>query len=94
MTLAAKRIADYDDVLVPIRETLSPNFKPPGDPHKAAERIVDLLTGEGLAKGRKIPSRIVIGDDAFLWRSSRPKDIEQDVQEWKDWSVGTNLDGE
>jgi len=93
-TTAAQRITEYDGVLAPTREKVTPNFKQPGDPHKAAERIVDLLTGHGLAKGRKVPSRILLGDDTILWRTLRAKDLDRDVQEWRDWSVGTNFDSE
>jgi len=46
---------------------LTPSFKQPGDAVKLAQRIVDLLRGDwpGLEKGKKIPARLALGDDAY-----------------------------
>ena len=83
---------------------LVPSFEQPGDPIKAAQRIVDLLgnswgkkhlngsaNGNGVANGgHKLPPRIALGDDAYgLVKEYYGKRLEENEQ-WKDWICGTN----
>ncbi|KAF8588274.1 short chain dehydrogenase [Ramaria rubella] len=94
-TVAAVHIPAYDEVLVGSRAIVNPTYKQPGDPRKGAERIVDLLTGAGLAKGRKLPTRIMLGDDVHTgWKSLRAGNQEAEDAEWQEWSTGTNFDNE
>lgn len=63
-----------------------------GDPRKASDAIIDLVLGEGQAKGKPFPLRLVLGPDAFAtaekhWR----KDLES-LGEWEAVSCGTNFD--
>ncbi|KAF8574988.1 retinol dehydrogenase 8 [Ramaria rubella] len=89
---AAVRIPAYDKISAPTRQLLGPHYKQRGDPHKGAERIVDLLTGTGLAKGKKLPACIMLGDDAYtVWKPARAASQEEE-KEWREWSSGTDLD--
>jgi len=54
--------------------------KQKGDPEKAAQAIIDVVKGEGLAKGRPWPNYLILGSDA-----------EQDVRN-KAAKVLTNLE--
>lgn len=38
----------------------------PGDPELCAERMVDVVRGEGLAAGKPVPLMVPIGKDACL----------------------------
>jgi len=84
-------IPAYESVLAPTFAKLNPEFKQPGDPKKGAERIVDLLTGSGYARGRILPFRIALGDDAYEtgWKTAQNK--EKLTKEWKEWSTGTDF---
>jgi hypothetical protein len=49
-------------VLAPM--SVSMNGNQPGDPKLGVARMVDVIKGEGMAKGRTIPWRMPIGCDA------------------------------
>lgn len=89
--MAATRIPAYEQVLAPSLAKVNPSFKQPGDPRKAAERIVDLLTGTGLAEGREVPSRMTLGDDAYEWKLAALEQAEREARDWREWTTGTNF---
>lgn len=37
----------------------------PGDPVKAVERMIDVVRGEGMAKGKEMPFRLPLGTDGM-----------------------------
>lgn len=53
---AAEKILQY---------LMNSNGKQAGDPDKAAERIFEVVTGEGMAKGKKQLLRLPLGSDAL-----------------------------
>ena len=59
------QISEYDDLRQRSYErfTSVPGTEK-GDPNKAAEAIIDVVKGEGVAKGRPWPNYLVLGDDA------------------------------
>ena len=85
-----RHIPEYEAILAPTYQWLSPDFRQPGDPHKGAEHIVSLLTGSGLSGGRRLLARIPLGDDAYESALGSAKDRIARIQEWKTWSTGTN----
>lgn len=68
------------------------NGKQPGDPKKAAERIVDIVTGSGSAQGREIPVRVALGTDAYGYIKGVLEQSAKDLEEWKDVTVTTDHD--
>jgi len=66
--------------------------KQPGDPTKAAQLIVEALTGTGSCQGKELPTRFVVGKDAY----GMVKDVvEQHVgalEEWKGLTTATDCD--
>ncbi|GJN70065.1 hypothetical protein PLICBS_004117 [Purpureocillium lilacinum] len=64
---AANRIDAYDDESTPsgqLRMALkSTDGNQPGDVEKGAEVCVDVLTRTGVAQGRELPPRLVLGSD-------------------------------
>ncbi|KAH8173771.1 short chain dehydrogenase domain-containing protein [Sarocladium implicatum] len=68
------------------------NNNQPGDVNKAGPIIVDLLTETGVAKGRKIPMRLVLGKDCFDVVDGKLKETKELIEKWKQVSVSTDHD--
>ncbi|MCJ1402162.1 hypothetical protein MMC11_005381 [Xylographa trunciseda] len=59
-------IADYVDLADEISKGCEEESgSQPGDPRKGVERILDVVTGEGMAKGKTMPERLPLGRDAL-----------------------------
>jgi hypothetical protein len=86
-----EKISDYEPVLAPTFGILNSDFCQPGDPRKGAERIVDMLTGDGFAKEKMLPSRVSLGDDACESTMAALKSREAILRDWSTWSTGTNF---
>jgi hypothetical protein len=86
-------IADYAESAGKARKFLeSYNGKQPGDPKKACERIVDIVTQTGTAQGREIPVRIALGTDAYGIIKGALETSLKSLEEWKDVTVTTDHD--
>jgi len=86
-------IPAYQPVLAPACAPISPEafMKHPGDPRKGADRIVDLITGAGLAKGKEMPFRVALSDEAYQTGLRTAESTGKIVKEWKKWSTGTDF---
>ncbi|KAJ7621251.1 hypothetical protein FB45DRAFT_928782 [Roridomyces roridus] len=63
-----------------------------GDPQKAMNAVVDVVRGEGVARGHPWPAMLVLGEDAerdFRLKTTR---ILEELDEWRDVVRGVNLD--
>jgi len=60
------------------------NGKQPGDVEKAGRVIVDVLTKEGVAKGREIPVRLPLGSDCVHQIRQRIGEYQARVKEWEE----------
>jgi hypothetical protein len=56
----------------------------PGDPDKAVEVIVDVVRGEGVAKGRPWPDYLFLGDDAEAAVRAKCSKFLKVLDEWAD----------
>ena len=63
-----------------------------GDPDKAVEAIVDVVRGEGVAKGRPWPGYLVLGEDAEVDVRTKCKKVLGVLDEWVDVARGVNFD--
>ena len=63
-----------------------------GDPVKGVARIIEAVTHEGFAKGKKIPTRMALGKDAYEYTGEILQQWEKDREEWKEWTVDTVRD--
>jgi hypothetical protein len=63
----------------------------PGDPDKAARTIVDVVKGEGEAKGRGLPMYLVLGSDAEVNMRDKLKIFSDSLEAWKDVTRGTDF---
>lgn len=63
----------------------TPQFdgRQPEDTAKRVKVIVDVLTG-GTGKGREIPSRLVLGRDAYEVVKSECEETSRALREWRD----------
>lgn len=68
------------------------NGNQPGDVKKCAKVIVDVLTKEGVARGREVPVRLVLGSDCLEVVKEKCERILKSVKEWEDVSVSTMKD--
>ncbi|KAE9370658.1 NAD(P)-binding protein [Stipitochalara longipes BDJ] len=92
--LAYKEIEDYAPMmtfLAPITALMNGNQ--PGDPKLEVARMVDVIKGEGTAKGKAIPWRIPIGTDAVDIIKGKCEETLKVIKEWEDFSVSTDLPG-
>ncbi|KAI0848670.1 NAD(P)-binding protein [Daldinia vernicosa] len=64
----------------------------PGDVIKGAKVIVDVLTQTGVAEGKKIPLRLVLGRDAFEAIKDKIHSTEALINEWEDIIASTDHD--
>ncbi|KAL6889519.1 NAD(P)-binding protein [Trichoderma longibrachiatum] len=55
-----------------------------GDVDKGAEVVVDVLTGTGVAKGRELPVRVVLGSDAEGVVRNKIAETERILDEWRE----------
>ncbi|KAJ4982599.1 retinol dehydrogenase [Stagonosporopsis vannaccii] len=64
------------------------NGQQPGDAQKGASRVVDVVKGEGLAKGKTFPTTLMLGAD--VWELAKKKATEQlnVLEEWEQGSTG------
>jgi len=63
-----------------------------GDPDKAMEVVVDVVRGEGVAKGRPWPGYLVLGEDAERDVRDKCNKVLGVLGEWKDVSCSVNFD--
>jgi len=68
------------------------NNKQPGDVEKGSRVVVDILTGTGVAKGRKVPVRIVLGNDCVGAIREKMSETESLLKEWEDVFTSTDHD--
>ncbi|KAF5370913.1 hypothetical protein D9615_009789 [Tricholomella constricta] len=59
-----------------------------GDPDKAMEAVVDVVRGEGIAKGRPWPGYLVLGEDAEKDVRDKCNKVLRVLDEWKDVACG------
>lgn len=78
----------YDEVLPGIAEE---SGNQPGDPGKLAEIVVDLVRGEGVATGKKVPLRVAFGQDAWDEVGGKLKRTLRDMEEWEEVTRSTDV---
>jgi NAD(P)-dependent dehydrogenase (short-subunit alcohol dehydrogenase family) len=62
----------------------------PGDPEKGCKIIVDVLTRTGIAEGKDIPLRLVLGSDCQQVIRGKLDSTKALLDEWKDISNSTD----
>lgn len=99
MMMAKKRVPAYEAAGTPTAQTRSAlavtDGKQLGDVKKGAAVIVDVLTQSGVAKGKKVPVRLVLGSDCEQTIRNKVASTVELLDEWKDITRSTDyLKGE
>lgn len=90
---AGRRIEDLNPGTTGTHDALAAyHGHQPGDPRKAAELIVEALTGTGRCVGRVLPPRLIIGSDAYRTATEVLDAQRQIMDEWRDLATATNYD--
>lgn len=87
-TVYRNPIPDYDDIREKVTEWRHTFFKweaeHGGDPRKAMEVLVDVVKGEGKAKGRPWPLYLLLGEQTLPAVKAKSSRIIQTAEEWDD----------
>ncbi|KAK3169840.1 putative secondary metabolism biosynthetic enzyme [Lepraria neglecta] len=62
----------------------------PGDPTKFAERVIDVIKGEGLAEGKDMPIRLPLGSDGLEVMRRKCLETLKLCEEWEKLIVSTD----
>lgn len=63
----------------------------PGDPVKAVSRMIDVLTGTGMAAGKPFPPRLPFGTDGLKVMRDKCQDTLKLLDEWQDVITSTDV---
>ncbi|OUJ14012.1 oxidoreductase [Acetobacter sp. DsW_063] len=86
MDRAARSIADYDDVMDPLRSArIAKSGRQPGDPAKAAEALLTLV------EAPNPPTRLFLGEDALSLVERKLENMKDEMTEWDALSRSTNF---
>jgi NAD(P)-dependent dehydrogenase (short-subunit alcohol dehydrogenase family) len=90
----SQRIKDYDDSKTRRREVQVGQLdqNQPGDVLKGVQVMVDVILGTGVAEGKNLPGRLIIGSDAYEIVTSLCKNHVETFDQWK--SIITQTDYE
>lgn len=65
----------------------------PGDLNKVSHLIIDIVKGEGLAHGKKLPARVLFGSDAYESVTQKLNESLAVFRDWRDLAYSTDRDG-
>ncbi|KAI3614232.1 serine 3-dehydrogenase [Moniliophthora roreri] len=91
------RIQDYNEVTGEYEAALQGdclsayNNKQPGDPLRGVEIMVDIVRGEGVAKGKTFSNNIQLGSDCYETVKTECEEALRQLEEWKDVSFSTDF---
>ncbi|EEB94741.1 hypothetical protein MPER_06398 [Moniliophthora perniciosa FA553] len=86
------RIQDYNGVTGEYEAALQAyNNKQPGDPSKGVEIMVDIVRGEGVARGKTFSNNIQLGSDCYEVAKAECEKALSQLEEWKDVSCSTDF---
>ena len=91
--VAQKKIPDLEKATEGAKTALKAyDGKQPGDTKKGAKIIVEALTRTGRYKGRKLPPRLALGNDAVKYIGNVMDINKQYLDEWADLVQSTDHD--
>ena len=63
----------------------------PGDPRKAVECMIDIVKGEGFARGKPMPPRMPLGTDGLKVMRDKCQATMKLCDEWEEFITSTDL---
>jgi len=86
------RISDYEPITAERERGLQAyNGKQPGDPEKGVQVIIDVVKGEGVAKGKELPTALLLGSDCYHTVKDILEKTNKTNEEWKDVTCSTDI---
>ncbi|KAL8845688.1 MAG: hypothetical protein Q9221_009158 [Calogaya cf. arnoldii] len=86
---------DYAPALGMLRATLAGNDdNQPGDPKKGVEMMIDVIKGEGAAKGKAMPARLPLGTDCLEVVRKKCLETLKICDEWEEAIRSTDFPAE
>ncbi|CAL1706806.1 unnamed protein product [Somion occarium] len=67
------------------------NHNQPGDPKKAVEVMIDVIKGDGAARGKEFPTVVALGSDAYDVIKGACTTASDRLEAWKDLTVSTDF---
>lgn len=84
---------DYESVTKGLFDIMKAyNGNQPGDPEKAVARVIDVVKQEGVAAGRGVPPKLMLGPDAVAGVRKKCEDTLELLKKWEDVSSSTNFE--
>lgn len=86
------RIRDYNPTTEGYNKALETyNGQQPGDPKKGVQVMIDVVKGEGAAKGKKFPTVLALGSDSYQTIKDRAEQTLRDLEEWAHVTKSTDF---
>ncbi|KAF8874875.1 hypothetical protein CPB84DRAFT_1829302 [Gymnopilus junonius] len=86
------RISDYKEISDRVEQGLQKyNGKQPGNPLKGVEVMVDVVRGEGIAKGKAFPPFVGLGTDFYDIAKQETSKALNYLEDWKEVSFSTDF---
>ncbi len=83
LQLGSAHLEDYKEVNDGLKQVLiGSNGQQPGDPVRGVKIVIDVVKGEGVAKGRNMPFRLPMGSDAIDCMKAKCEDTLKVLNEW------------
>ncbi|KZT66420.1 NAD(P)-binding protein [Daedalea quercina L-15889] len=93
--LSTRFLPDYDALREQSKQAIQnawTNWKGAGDPAKAMEFLVDVVKGEGRAKGREAPLWLLLGQGTYDRARAYCKNLTDTMDVWEDLSKNLDFD--
>ena len=87
-------LPDYEDLMGSLMQGFMADILPnrPGDVERFSQTVIDVLKGEGLAKGRKWPIRVALGPDSLAVVRQKCHEQLELSEIWEDAASSVNRD--
>ena len=86
-------IPDYSEFNKAVRDFETTSYgKEPGDPKKAVDRMMNVVKGDGLAKGKDLPVRMPLGRDGLKIVQDNCLATLKLCEEWNDVITSTDIE--
>ncbi|KAF4342479.1 oxidoreductase yusZ [Fusarium beomiforme] len=81
--------AQFNENVRQLEATLSASS--PGDPEKAVARMIELVKGNGLAEGKKVPLRVPLGSDSWSRIKTKCEETLEICREWEEIAKSVDI---
>ncbi|KAL0061814.1 hypothetical protein AAF712_011332 [Marasmius tenuissimus] len=82
-----REIDAYGEIHEDLKKYGANSGKEPGDPKKAARKILDVVTSK-----EELPARLALGEDAVSLLDAEIQAEMRDMERWREFGKGTNVE--